>query len=55
MSAFALIIFIYIVILSVHSRSHFIYDEKSSSILEGVFRGYTGFHGYNEPVGFFLE
>jgi cytochrome c oxidase subunit 1 len=52
---FSLVVFVYLIILSSHSWSLFVYDEKSSSSLEGVFRGYTSFHGYNESVGVFLK
>ena len=52
---FALIIFIYLIVISRFSWRLFLYEDKSSTGLERVLRGYTGFHGYNESIGFFVS
>jgi heme/copper-type cytochrome/quinol oxidase subunit 1 len=52
---FAVVVFIYLISVSCFSWYLFVYEEKSSSRLEGVFGGYVGFHRYSESVSFWLS
>jgi hypothetical protein len=44
-----------LIVISRFSWRLFLYEDKSSTGLERVLRGYTGFHGYNESIGFFVS